>query len=91
MSEIRITRKLKESISVLADERNADCSDEAFVIALRKGKLKPQDVYKALAVMRYSWNAKRGYWIWKPRRLKSIKRVFSIVRKIEDSLFVESQ
>ena len=90
MREIRITKKLKEAIAILADERFADCSDEAFIAAFRKGKLKPDEIYKALSVMRYSWNIKSGYWIWKPRHMKSIKRIFGIVRKIDDDHFRES-
>jgi hypothetical protein len=89
MNNIRITKKLKEAIAILADERMADCSDEAFINALRKGKLKQEQIYKALATMRYTWDAKRNHWIWKPRHMKSIKRIFAIVRKIDDGILAE--
>ena len=89
MTKIRLTKKLKAAISILADEGMADSSDKAFITALQKGKLKPNELYKALAVMRYNWNAARGYWSWRPRQLKSVKRIISIVRKIDDMFFVE--
>jgi hypothetical protein len=88
MTNIRLTKKLKEAIVILSDEGKADTSDQAFVIALRKGKLKPQELYKAMSVMRYTWNAKYLHWTWRPRHIKSVKRIFAIVRKIEDENFL---
>lgn len=85
---VRITTKLKAAIQILSDEGMADSSDEAFVIALRKGKLKPQELYKVLASMRYTWNAKYQHWTWRPRHLKSVKRMFAIVRSIDDANFL---
>lgn len=79
---------MSEAIQILADERMADSSEKAFVIALREGKIKPQEIYKTMAVMRYTWNAKRGYWTWKPRQLKSVRRIIKIVRKIDDGIFL---
>jgi len=87
-ADIRITIKLKKAIEILSDEGMADCRDESFVIALRKGKLKPQEIYKVMASMRYAWNAKRQYWSWRPRYMKSVKRMFAIVRKIDDETFL---
>ena len=89
MKKIRSTKKLKAAILILADEGMADSSDKAFITALQRGRLKPNELYKVLAVMRYTWKAARGYWSWRPRQLKSVKRIISIVRKMDDVLFVE--
>lgn len=91
MKTPRITKKLREAITILADETKADISDDAFFEAVRTGKLKPTAIYKAMSMMRYTWHSKRGYWIWKPRHMRSIKRMFSIVRKIDDELFRKAE
>lgn len=83
MANIRVTQKLKQAISVLADERFGDCSDDAFVTAIRKGKLKPEQIYKAMSTMRYVWSPSRGYWVWKPRHMKVVTRVLSVANKFE--------
>lgn len=90
MSAIRITKKLRATIEILSDETKADCSEQAFITALQKGRLKPQELYKAMSTMRYTWSAKRGYWIWRPRHMKSIQRIFAIARKFDAALFVEA-
>ena len=84
MVNIRVTQKLKQAISVLADERFGDCSDDAFITAIRKGKLKPEQIYRAMSAMRYVWSAARGYWVWKPRHMKTVTRVLSIANKFEN-------
>ena len=86
MNTTRITKKLRAAIEVLSEK--ADCSEAAFIKALQAGKLKPPQLYKALQLMRYSWSARRGYWIWKPRHMKSIKRIFTIADKCESELFL---
>lgn len=60
-----------------------------FLIALRKGKIKPQQIYKAMSDMRYVWNGsgyRRGYWVWKPLELKNTKRLFSIANKFDHQI-----
>ena len=92
MKKVKVVRtaKLRAAVEILADERNADCSDDAFFSALQDGKLKPQDIYQVMATMRYTWNAKYRHWSFKPRWMKKVKRVFAIVRKIEDARFLEA-
>jgi hypothetical protein len=83
MATIRVTKKLKEAISVLADEQFGDCSDDAFVTAIRKGKLKPEQIYKAMSALRYVWRPGRGYWVWKPRHMRIVTRILAIANKFE--------
>lgn len=89
MNKVRITKKLRLAVDVLSAERLADCAPEAFIIALQTGKIKPQAIYKTMSAMKYTWSAARGFWTWKPRHLKSVKRIFAIVNKIDDALIAE--
>ena len=80
------TKKLMKAIEVLGGERMADSSDEAFVVALQKGKIKVEQIYKIMSAMKYRWNPKRGYWQWQPRTLKSVRRLFAIVNKEDEPI-----
>lgn len=81
MKTTKVTRKLRQAISMLADEGMADCPDEAFITALKKGKLKTEQIYKVLSIMEYRWDARRISWVWKPRRNKSVRKVLSIAKQ----------
>lgn len=87
MKKIRITKKLQKAIEILSEDgRGADCSWDAFKIALQKRKLKPQQLYKVMSLMRYAWSPKHGYWIWRPLHAKSVQRMFKIVRAIDNEI-----
>lgn len=80
------TKKLMRAIQVLGDEGMADSSDEAFIVALQKGKIKVEQIYKIMSAMKYRWNPKRGYWQWQPGTLKSVRRLFAIVSKEDEPI-----
>lgn len=80
------TKKLMKAIEVLGGERFSDCSDEAFIIALQKGKIKIELIYKIMSTMKYRWNPKRGYWQWRPFTLRSVQRLFAIVNKEDEPI-----
>jgi hypothetical protein len=80
------TKKLMKAIEVLGGERMSDCSDEAFIVALQKGKIKTEQIYKTMQIMRYCWNPKRGYWQWRPFTMRSIQRLFAIVNKEDEPI-----
>lgn len=80
------TKKLMKAIEVLGGERMSDCSDEAFISALQKGKVKVEQIYRIMATMKYQWSHKRGYWIWKPLHLRSVRRLFAIVNKEDEPI-----
>lgn len=86
MTKIRRTRKMMAAIEVLSGEQMADCSNEAFVSALQAGSITVEQIYRTLHLMRYQWKPKRGYWVWVPRHLKSVRRMFHIVDKFEDEI-----
>lgn len=92
LKQIKRTVKLNKAIEILSEDvRGADCSEHAFYLAMVKGKFKPQALYKILAAMRYTWDAKHKYWKFKPRHLKSTQRIFKIVRVIDDELFTAEE
>ena len=89
MMKIVLTKKLNAAIQVLSGERMADSSDEAFVVALRKGNITVEQIYKIMATMKYQWShkrGKRGYWIWKPLHLRSVQHLFAIVNKEDEPI-----
>ena len=86
MENIKRTKKLMAAIEVLGDERMADCTEEAFVVALRKGKTNVEQIYRIMAMMGYRWKPKLGYWAWTPRRLLLVRRVFAIVNKEDEPI-----
>ena len=87
MPNIRLTKKLKEAIAILAYKTKGESPDEAFLVALQREELKPEDLYRAMGVMRYKWDVSQDCWIWEPLETLHIKRVFSIVRKIADEQY----
>lgn len=86
MKKFKRTKKLMAAIEVLADEQMADCSDGAFISALEAGSFTVDHIYRTLQSMRFQWKPKRGYWVWMPRHLKSVQRMFRIVGSFEEHI-----
>lgn len=86
MKKIIRTKKLMAAIEVLADERMADCSDGAFISALQAGSITVDQIYRTLQMMRYQWMPSSRYWSWRPRHLRSVRRIFRIVGKFENEI-----
>ncbi len=63
MRKVIRAKKLMKAIEVLGGERMSDCTDEAFISGLQKGKVKVEQIYRIMATMKYQWSSKRGYWI----------------------------
>lgn len=89
MKKIMKTKKLKQAIQLLADEGFSDTSDDAWYEALKAGKIKTENVYKAMLAYGMKWDVMQGYWYRKARRTPFVKTMFSIVRKIDDRLMKE--
>lgn len=86
MNKVVKTKKLMKAIEVLGGERMADCSDEAFMAALLKGRITVAQIYRSMETMSFQWSHKRGYWMWRPRHLKNIQRLFAIVNKEDEPI-----
>mgnify|MGYP003375739858 FL=1 len=90
LKTIKKTKKLKKAIQILSsDEGYSDTSEEAWLMALQKGKIKTEAIYKAMQAFGLKWDAMQGYWYTRARRAPFIKTMFSIVRKIDDRLLKE--
>jgi len=91
LKTIKKTKKLKKAIQILSsDEGYSDTSDQAWFEALKKGKVKAESIYKAMAAFGWKWDAMRGYWYTRARRTPFVKTMFSIVRKIDDKLLKDN-
>jgi hypothetical protein len=86
MKMIKKTKKLKQAVQLLADEGFSDTSDEAWYEALKAGKIKTENVYKAMLAYGMKWDVVQGYWYRKARRMPFVKTMFSIARKIDARL-----
>lgn len=87
--KIMKTKKLKQAIMLLCDEGFSDTSEEAWFEALKAGKIKTENIYKAMAAYGMKWDVMQGYWYRKARRAPFVKTMFSVVRKIDDRLSKE--
>lgn len=84
MKKVLITRKLRGAISILSSERMSDCTDLAYIMAIRKHKIKASTIYKIMSLMRYQWNGKR--WFWRPFEMKIVRKVFVIASQFDEPI-----
>lgn len=84
MRTIRLTAKLQSAIEILSDEHLADASEEAFMVALQKGKIKISTLYKILTMMRYKWSTYSKRWVWWPRQEMLVIKTFTAVQTLDN-------
>ena len=70
-TEKRLSKKVKQAANYLGDEHISDLGQDCLLNQVKKGKVTPHQLYKAMHHFGYRWH--RGHWVkTNPRWLQSL-------------------